>query len=31
MGPLTRKLRDLFFDVVHGRVAKYRSWCTPVA
>jgi branched-chain amino acid aminotransferase len=30
MGPLSRKLRDLFFDVVRGRVAKYRSWCTAV-
>jgi branched-chain amino acid aminotransferase len=30
MGPLTKKLRDLFFDVVRGRVAKYRGWCTPV-
>jgi branched-chain amino acid aminotransferase len=30
LGPLTKKLRDLFFDVVHGRVAKYRAWCTPV-
>ena len=28
IGPITRKLRDLFFDVVHGRVAKYRAWCT---
>jgi branched-chain amino acid aminotransferase len=31
LGPLTKQLRDLFFDVVHGRVAKYRAWCTPVA
>jgi branched-chain amino acid aminotransferase len=30
MGPLSRKLRDLFFDVVRGRVGKYRSWCTAV-
>ena len=26
----TRQLRDLFFDVVRGRVQKYRHWCTPV-
>jgi branched-chain amino acid aminotransferase len=30
IGPLTKRLRDLFFDVVRGRAAKYRSWCTPV-
>lgn len=30
MGPLSRKLRDLFYGVVRGRVAKYRSWCTAV-
>jgi branched-chain amino acid aminotransferase len=30
MGPVTRQLRDLFFDVVAGRVPKYRDWLTPV-
>jgi branched-chain amino acid aminotransferase len=30
LGPLTKKLRELFFDVVRGRVAKYRGWCTSV-
>jgi branched-chain amino acid aminotransferase len=30
MGPQTIKLRNLYFDVVHGRVAKYRNWCMPV-
>jgi branched-chain amino acid aminotransferase len=30
LGPVTEKLRTLFFDVVRGRVAKYRGWCTPV-
>jgi branched-chain amino acid aminotransferase len=30
MGPITSKLRDLYFDVVKGRVAKYRDLCTPV-
>jgi len=30
MGPITNAIRDLYFDVVHGRVAKYRHWCTPV-
>ncbi len=30
MGPITRKVRDLFFEVVRGRVDKYREWLTPV-
>lgn len=30
MGPITQKVRDLFFDVVRGRVDKYREWLTPV-
>ena len=30
LGPITEKLRTLFFDVVRGRVAKYRAWCTSV-
>ena len=30
MGPLTQKLRELFFNVVNGKVAKYRNWCTAV-
>ncbi len=30
MGPLTLKLRELFFSIVHGRNSKYRSWCMPV-
>jgi branched-chain amino acid aminotransferase len=30
MGPVTTKLRQLFFDVVRGRVRKYRNWCVPV-
>jgi branched-chain amino acid aminotransferase len=29
-GPVTEELRRLYFEVVHGRVAKYRSWCEPV-
>jgi branched-chain amino acid aminotransferase len=31
LGPLTQKLRDLFFGVVRGQVAKYRAWCTEAA
>jgi branched-chain amino acid aminotransferase len=30
MGPLVSELRDLFFDVMRGRVPKYRHWNTPV-
>lgn len=30
MGPLTTKLRELFFNVVRGNVKKYQSWCAPV-
>jgi branched-chain amino acid aminotransferase len=30
MGDLTSRLRNLYFDIVRGRVAKYRDWCYPV-
>ncbi|PYS26829.1 MAG: hypothetical protein DMG11_18515 [Acidobacteria bacterium] len=30
MGEATSRLRNLFFDVVRGRVPKYREWCHPV-
>ncbi len=30
VGPIGQRLRDLYFEVVRGRVAKYRDWCTPV-
>ncbi len=30
LGPITQNLRKLYFDVVSGRVAKYRDWCSPV-
>lgn len=30
MGPVTQKLRNLYFDVVRAKVPKYRSWCHPV-
>jgi branched-chain amino acid aminotransferase len=29
-GPITKKLQSLYFDIIYGRNAKYRSWCTPV-
>lgn len=28
-GPITRKLMALYFDVIRGRHAKYKHWCTP--
>lgn len=29
-GPISRKLQQVYFDVVQGKVPQYRSWCTPV-
>lgn len=29
-GEITMKIQKLYFDVVHGKVDKYRHWCTPV-
>ncbi len=30
LGPVVRRLRELYFDSVRGRIARYRHWCTPV-
>ncbi|MEQ8673034.1 MAG: branched-chain amino acid transaminase [Aggregatilineales bacterium] len=30
MGDTTQNLRDLYFNVVQGKVEKYRDWLTPV-
>src|SRR5262245_14411162 len=30
IGRATSDLRQLYFDVVRGKVSKYRSWCHPV-
>ncbi|MCL5961234.1 MAG: branched-chain amino acid transaminase [Chloroflexi bacterium] len=30
VGPITRQLQKLYFDIVRGKVEKYRKWCTPV-
>ena len=30
LGPIVEKLRDLYFDIVKGKVEEYRHWCTPV-
>lgn len=29
-GPITKELQELYFNVVAGKVPKYRDWCTPV-
>ncbi|MEB4590398.1 branched-chain amino acid transaminase [Candidatus Thiothrix sp. Deng01] len=29
-GPITGKLQSLYFDIVHGRVEKYRHWLTYI-
>ncbi len=29
-GPISRRLQQVYFDVVQGKAAKYRHWCTPV-
>ena len=29
-GPISKQLQDLYFNVVQGKVDKYRPWCTPV-
>jgi branched-chain amino acid aminotransferase len=30
MGPITSKLRDLYSDVVRGKMKKYRHWNVPI-
>ncbi len=30
VGPMTQQLRDLYMNVVHGKVEKYREWVAPV-
>jgi len=30
MGEATTRLRSLYFNIVRGRVPKYRTWCYPV-
>ncbi|MCL0044418.1 branched-chain amino acid transaminase [Dehalococcoidia bacterium] len=29
MGQVTRKLHDMYFDIVRGKNPKYLHWCTP--
>lgn len=30
LGPVTRRLRDVYFTAVHGEEPRYRAWVTPV-
>lgn len=30
IGEITTKIQKLYFDIVQGKVDKYRRWCTPV-
>ena len=30
VGPVTQQIHDLYFDIVRGKVEKYRHWCLPV-
>jgi branched-chain amino acid aminotransferase len=30
VGPVSKQLQSLYFDIIYGRNAKYVSWCTPV-
>lgn len=29
-GPITRKIQNVYHDAIHGKVAKYESWCDYV-
>jgi hypothetical protein len=30
MGDITRSIQDRYLSAVHGEVAEYRGWLTPV-
>ena len=30
VGPVATELQQLYFDVVKGKVAKYKHWCMPI-
>ena len=30
VGPIASKLQNLYFDVVKGKVDKYKEWCMPI-
>jgi branched-chain amino acid aminotransferase len=29
-GPVTKRLQEIYFRVIHGRDERYMDWCTPV-
>jgi branched-chain amino acid aminotransferase len=30
IGKITKKLQQLYFQIIQGNNSKYREWCTPV-
>ena len=30
VGPISKTIQDIYFDVVRGQRAEYKHWCTPV-
>ena len=30
VGPITKKIQDLYFEIVRGKIDKYKHWCTPI-
>lgn len=30
VGPIAQEIRDIYFDVVRGRMPQFRHWCMPV-
>jgi branched-chain amino acid aminotransferase len=30
IGPISKKLNDVYLDIIHGKNPKYMHWCTPV-
>lgn len=30
VGEISQKLQKLYFDVVQGKIEKYKKWCTPI-
>ena len=30
IGPITSKIQKLYYDIVKGKVEKYKHWCTPI-
>ena len=31
VGPISKQMQSLYFDIIYGRNSKYASWCTAVA